>query len=88
MIATAGGNVADTLATQQALGSGRAIEGNPALPNHYGAITAIKALITLPELLGEQWLNNHGHDRLAKIMGYGIGGFGAVNALHNMQVGK
>lgn len=85
---TAAGNLADAGTTWQALSSGRGQEANPGLPNSAGKIMGIKAAATVPEVLVEKYLQDHGHPTAAKIAALAIGGLGGALAFHNSQVGR
>jgi hypothetical protein len=82
-----GGNAADTLTTYQALKGGHGQEGNPLLPKSAAGIAAVKAGMTIPEILIMRAMTPN-HPKLAKAAGYGLGAAGALLALHNHQVGK
>ena len=85
-IATIGGNLFDGLTTIAALKSGHARETNPLLGQKPTRILVIKGLFTVPQLLAEKHLADHGHPTAAKWLGYAVGGFGVAFAVRNLHV--
>ena len=80
------GQAADALTTTLAIRSGRAREGNPLLPGDPGKIIAMKSLLAVPQVIGLRYLATHGHPKLAKMFGYGIGAGSGVVAWRNTRV--
>ena len=83
----AAGNLADGLSSYAASKQGGQ-ERNPLLPNNGAAILAIKAASTIPEALLMRLLAKHGHEKIAKALGYGLGAAGGAAALGNLRVKK
>jgi hypothetical protein len=81
----AAGNLADGLSSYAASKQGGQ-ERNPLLPNNGAAILAIKAASTIPEALLIRLLAKHGHEKIAKALGYGLGGAGMAATIGNLRV--
>ena len=77
-------HVADAVSTEHALATGRTEETNPLLqgPGRY----AVKAAGVGMAVWASQWLNDHGHPRLAKTILYAGSGVTVGVAAHNWQV--
>jgi hypothetical protein len=88
ILATIAGNLADGGSTMWALKQPGTREVNPLLGQNPAAIFGLKAAITVPQILLEKYLANHGHPKAAKILGYTLGGLGAGLAAHNIAVGR
>ena len=84
-IAHAAGNLADGLSTYVALKNPNNYEANPLLPNHGGAVLAIKAASILPEALLMRLLAKKGHPTIAKALGYGLGAAGGAATVGNIK---
>ena len=84
-VAHAAGNLADGVSTYAALRDPRNREGNPLLPNHGGAVLAIKAASILPENLLMRWIAKKGHPKIAKALGYGMGAAGGLATAGNVR---
>jgi len=83
----AAGNLADGLSSYGALKRG-GHEMNPLLPNNAAGVLAIKAASTIPEALLMRYLAKHGHPKLAKALGYGLGAAGGAATIGNLRVGR
>lgn len=83
------GNVADLWTTQSALASGRAHEGNPALQRQgIGTITVAKVCGVVAIGVAMRTLAQHGHPKVARVLGFVDGGVTFTAAMHNQQVGR
>lgn len=85
---TIAGNAADLGSTMWALKQGHAHEGNPIYGQNLGRIAATKIAATVPQILLERTLINHGHPTAAKVLGALSLGWGASIAAHNVAVGR
>lgn len=82
------GNVADLVTTGQAFGRG-AHEGNGITStNRIGPLAASKAAATVAELLALHLFAAHGHPRIGRVIGYGLGAVTWGAALHNRGVAR
>jgi hypothetical protein len=83
------GNSLDLLTTVQAMTSGRGQEGNPLFRQTTPAgLVAIKTGSTVAVALLMRHLGQHGHPRLAKVLGYSLGiGLTGI-AARNARVGR
>jgi hypothetical protein len=83
------GNAADLWTTQQAFGRG-AVEGNPLVAGRppVATLAVAKVAITTVVLLGMRSLANHGHPRVAAIVGWLDGAGSMAIAAHNNRVNR
>lgn len=79
-----GGNVADLWTTKVVLSQG-GYEANPLIFGGIKTITVQKALWTGGWVFGMKELSRNGHPKLAKVLGYVIGGVAAGAAVHNYR---
>jgi hypothetical protein len=86
VIATVAGNLFDGLTTIAGVRGGHAREVNPLLGQNPARILVLKGLLTLPQILAEKHLVDHGHATSARWVGYAVGGFAAAVAIHNVRV--
>ena len=84
VLATVGGNLLDGVTTVAGLSGGRSKEVNPLLGQNPARILILKGLFTVPQILAEKRLVDHGHPRAARWLGYTAGGFATVLAIHNL----
>ena len=86
--ATVVGHVLDGVSTVVGLRSGRARELNPILGQHPARIIVLKSLFTVPQILAEKGLADHGHPKAARWLGCAAGGFATALAIHNFRTAR
>lgn len=83
MLAALGGGIMDVGSTQHNLAKG-GVEQNPLIPKGRAANGLALGGSYLANMLLSKYLNNHGHDKMAKAVGYGAGLDGALMGVHNL----
>lgn len=88
-LAMIGGHLSDAVTTKLALRNPNLVEGNPILNGFGPAGIAMKSGSALLTALLMRKLANEGHDRAAKLLGYGTGaGMGALAARNATLLSK
>lgn len=82
------GNALDLVSTEVVIARGVGREANPLVGNHVAQRVAVKAAGTALQVFLVKKIEQRGHPKLAKVVGYSAGAFYGVVAARNLRVGK